>query len=243
MTSPLDQVLSMLGPETVARMGNQIGASPSQAHQAISAALPLLMGAMARNVQTPDGAQALHAAAVRDHAGNDLMALLGGLLGGGRNNGAGGGALGAVLGALGGMGGGGGAAGAGSPLSAGMGILGHVLGGAQNRAAGGVASAGGMSSSSAIQLMAMLAPLVMTALGRQAQQQQLGPDGLAGLLGQEMGRFGLGGGAQQTSVPAASSRPPLGPIDRLLDADGDGVVDAHDLMARGSSLLGAFMRR
>lgn len=235
MSSPLDDLLRTLGPDTIAQMAGRIGASPAQTQSAIQAALPLLMGAMTRNASTPQGAQALHRAATRDHAASDPMALLGGLLGGGGSGGMGamgGGGMGDVLGALGGLlGGGAPAPQASSPLDDGMGILGHVLGGAQQRAAGGVARAGGIDGGSAMQLMAMLAPLIMSVLGRNAQQGGLDAGGLAGLLGGEMSR--LGGGD-----PGAR-----GFLGNALDADGDGDVDAADLLARGAGLLDAFMRR
>jgi hypothetical protein len=242
MSSALDDLLSALGPDTIAQMAGQIGASPQQTQRSIQAALPLLMGAMTRNASTPQGAEALHRAAVRDHAGNDPMALLGSLLGGGGGGGlggllggsgraAGGGGMGDVLGALGGLLGGGGAPGARNPLEDGAGILGHVLGGAQSRAAGGVARAGGIDVGSAAKLMAMLAPLIMAALGRSAQRGGLDAGGLAGVLGNDMSR--LGGG--NASAP--------GFLGNVLDADGDGDVDASDLLQRGAGLLGAFMRR
>jgi hypothetical protein len=229
--SALEDVLRTLGPDTIQQLSGRIGASPQQTQSAIQAALPLLMGAMSRNAATPQGAEALHRAAVRDHANNDPMALLGGLLGGGN---AGGGGMGDMLGALGGLLGGGGGAPAArqrAPIDDGLGILGHVLGGAQQRAAGGVARAGGIDAGSATQLMAMLAPLIMSALGRNAQQRGLDAGGLAGLLGNDMAR--LGGGNP-------GSRGFLG---NVLDADGDGDVDAADLLQRGAGLLGAFMRR
>lgn len=245
MPSALDDLLSTLGPDTIAQMAGRIGASPQQTQSAIQAALPLLMGAMTRNASTPQGAEALHRAAVRDHAANDPMALLGGLLGGGGSGGGlggllgggsgSGGSMGDMLGALGGLlggsGGGASAPAARSPIDDGMGILGHVLGGAQQRAAGGVARAGGIDGGSAMQLMAMLAPLLMSVLGRNAQQGGLDAGGLAGLLGGEMSR--LGGG--NASAP--------GFLGNVLDADGDGDVDAADLLQRGAGLLDAFMRR
>jgi hypothetical protein len=227
--SALDELLRHLDPDTIAQMAGRIGASPQQTQSAIQAALPVLMGAMTRNASTAQGAEALHRAAVRDHAAQDPLALLGGLLGGG----AGGGAS-DMLGALGGLlGGGGGAAAprARSPIEDGMGILGHVLGGAQQRAAGGVARAGGIDAASATQLMAMLAPLLMSALGRNAQRGGLDAGGLAGLLGNDMSRLGGGNAAAP------------GFLGNVLDADGDGDVDASDLLQRGAGLLGAFMRR
>lgn len=234
MQGVLDEVLRVLGPDTIGQMAGRIGASPQQTQNAISAALPLLLSAMSRNAATPGGAEALHRAAVRDHAANDPMAIIGALLGG-AGGGAGAGAAGQLLGALGGLlGGGAGGEAAGrprDPISDGLGILGHVLGGAQQRAAGGVARAGGIDAGSAMQLLAMLAPLVMAALGRQAQRGGLDPQGLAGVLGGDLAR--LGGGAPATRDPVSA----------LLDADGDGDVDAADLLARGAGLLGMLGRR
>jgi hypothetical protein len=227
--SALDDLLRNLDPDTIAQMAGRIGASPEQTQSAIQAALPLLMGAMTRNASTPQGAEALHRAAVNDHASQDPMALLGGLLGGGGS----GGGMGDMLGALGGLLGGGGATAprGRSPIEDGMGILGHVLGGAQQRAAGGVARAGGIDAGSAMQLMAMLAPLLMSALGRNAQRGGLDAGGLAGLLGGDMSRLGGGNAAAP------------GFLGNVLDADGDGDVDASDLLQRGAGLLGEFMRR
>lgn len=236
MQGVLDEVMRALGPDTIDQMAGKIGASPGQTQNAIQAALPVLLGAMSRNAATPGGAEALHRAAVRDHSANDPMALIGSLLGGGAGGGAGGGGAGQLLGVLGGLLGGGGGAGqaaggARNPMSDGLGILGHVLGGAQQRAAGGVGRAGGIDAGSAMQLMAMLAPIVMAALGRNAQRGGLDAQGLAGALGGDMQR--LGGGA-----PAGRD-----PVSALLDADGDGDVDAADLMARGAGLLGMLGKR
>lgn len=237
MQGILDDVLRTLGPDTIGQMAGRIGASPQQTQNAIQAALPVLLGAMSRNASTPNGAEALHRAAVRDHSANDPMALVGALLGGGGTGSAAGGGAGQLLGMLGGLlgggGGGGGQASAGArdPLSQGLGILGHVLGGAQQRAAGGVGRAGGIDGASAMQLMAMLAPIVMAALGRNAQRGGLDAQGLAGMLGNDVQR--MGGGRQAARDP----------VNALLDADGDGDVDAADLMARGAGLLEMFARR
>lgn len=233
MQGILDDVLRTLGPDTIGQMAGRIGASPQQTQNAIQAALPVLLGAMSRNAATPGGAEALHRAAVRDHAANDPMALIGSLLGGGGGAASGGGA-GQLLGMLGGLlgGGGGQAAGGGrDPMSDGLGILGHVLGGAQQRAAGGVGRAGGIDGASAMQLLAMLAPIVMAALGKNAQRSGLDAQGLAGMIGNDVQR--LGGGQQMARDP----------VNALLDADGDGDVDAADLMARGAGLLEMFARR
>ncbi|MCB1610789.1 MAG: DUF937 domain-containing protein [Xanthomonadales bacterium] len=232
--SALDAMLSQLNPQTIQQMAGQLGASPEQTQSAIQAALPMLMGAMQRNAASPDGAQALFGAVKRDHQGVDLGGLLGGLLGGGGGTNAGGG-MGGLLGAVMGMMGGGQQAQAApqrSPLENGVAILGHVFGQQQPRAAAGVAKASGLDMGSAAQLLAMLAPMLMGALGQQTQAKGLDAGGLAGMLGNDVERAtgGNAGGLQSM-------------LGSMLDTDGDGDVDAADLLKHGSGLLSSFMRR
>jgi hypothetical protein len=237
-----EDLLGQLGPDTIQRMAAQLGASPQQTQSAIQAALPLLMGAMQRNASTPQGAQELHRAVTRDHQDVDLGGLLGGLLsGGGGGSGLGGllggagagGGLGDLMGAvMGAMGGGQQPGAQGSPLDNGAAILGHVFGQQQPRAAAGVARASGLDSATAASLMAMLAPMLMGTLGQATQRQGLDAGGLSDLLGNLTRGFGSGqaGGLQQM-------------LGGVLDRDGDGDVDASDLLAAGSSLFGSLMRR
>lgn len=70
------------GPQ-LAQISQQLGLSESQTQGAVSAALPLLLGALGRNASQPDGAQALYGALQRDHAGLDIGGVLGSVLGGG----------------------------------------------------------------------------------------------------------------------------------------------------------------
>lgn len=233
----LDSLLGQLGPDTIQRMAAQLGATPQQTQSAIQAALPMLMGAMQRNASTSQGAEALHRAVTRDHQGVDLGGLLGGLLGGGGTGGGmgdllGGGGLGGLMGAvMGAMGGGQPQGAQRSPLDNGAAILGHVFGQAQPRAAAGVARASGLDSGAAARLMAMLAPMLMGTLGQATQTQGLDAGGLSDLLGQVTRGFGGQGGG----VPKA--------VGSLLDSDGDGDVDAQDLLAAGSKMFGSFMQR
>ncbi|MCB1605646.1 MAG: DUF937 domain-containing protein [Xanthomonadales bacterium] len=237
----IDQIAGALGPNAVQQMSSQLGASPQATRDAISAALPVLLGAMQRNASTPGGAQSLHNAVIRDHADADpmerMMGMAGGMLGG---QGGGladllgqGGAGGGLMGALGGLLGGAGGAAAARPANRGLdgaAILGHILGNRTPQAANGVGRAAGLDMGQAAQLMAMLAPMVMAALGKVTQSRQLDPGGLASVLGQESERVG------------AAPRQQGGILDSLLDADGDGDVDASDLLSRGASIFGAFMK-
>lgn len=254
--SALDALLGQLDPNTIQRMAGQLGVTPQQTQSAIQAALPLLMGAMQRNAASPGGAGELHRAVTRDHQSVDLGSLLGGLLGGGaagRGSTPGAGGLGGLLGGGGSSGAGGmggllgavmGAMGgvsqpqpapqqpARSPVEDGMAILGHVFGQQQPRAAQGVAQVAGMDPATAAKLMAMLAPMLMGVLGQATKQGGLDAGGLAGLLGQETQALsgGRGGAVQQL-------------VSGLLDKDGDGKVDANELLQHGASLLQGFLRK
>lgn len=226
----LEQLAGTLDARTLQGLGQAIGASPEQTQAAVQVALPTLLGALGRNSATPEGAAALHHAVQRDHAQVDLGSLLGGLLGG--QGGAAGGGLGGLLGAVAGMMGGAPAhpAGGGGLAQSGAAILKHVLGGAQPRAAAGVAKGAGISPDAAGQLMAMLAPLVMGALGRMQQQNGLDAGGLAKAIQQDAGRVGAAPGQG-------------GGFASLLDTDGDGDVDVADLMRHGSTLFTMFGKR
>jgi|JI7StandDraft_1071085.scaffolds.fasta_scaffold00142_39 hypothetical protein len=232
----LEQLAGTLDARTLQGLGQAIGASPEQTQAAVQVALPTLLGALGRNSATPDGAAALHKAVQRDHTQVDLGGLLGGLLGGnasGTTSSLGEAGFGALLGAVAGMMGG--AAPSTQPAGGGLAqsgaaILKHVLGGAQPRAADGVAKSAGISPAAAGQLMAMLAPLVMGAIGRMQQQNGLDAGGLAKAIQQDAGRVGAAPGQG-------------GGFASLLDTDGDGDVDVADLMRHGSTLFTMFGKR
>ncbi|MCI1710802.1 MAG: DUF937 domain-containing protein [Chiayiivirga sp.] len=229
MTDLMQSVLSALGQDQVDAMARRIGVSPQQTENAIQAALPLLIGQMARNSAQPQGAQALHRALERDHANVDLGGLLGAVLGGGGSR-QGGGGLGDVLGAV--LGGGQAApARSGDALGDGMAILGHIFGQRQSRVASSVGQVGGMDGQQSSQLLAMLAPLVMAALSRMMQSRGGGDAGALGGL--------LGGQAQQMQSQSGAG----GLLGAVLDRDGDGDVDLSDLMRNGQLLGGLLGRR
>ncbi|MDH3403136.1 MAG: DUF937 domain-containing protein [Acidobacteriota bacterium] len=109
--------------------------------------------------------------------------------------------------------------------SQGESILGHVFGQRKPAVESALGQVSGLDSAKAGQLMAMLAPIVMGALGKQRRQQGLDAGGLAAMLGQERER--AGGSASEA----------MGMVGKLLDRDGDG--DFKDDVAKlGASLLG-----
>lgn len=99
----------------------------------------------------------------------------------------------------------------GNPESAnGSGILGHVFGNQQPAVASNLSQATGLDQNSAASVLAMVAPLVMGAVGQQQQQNGLDSNGLSNLLNEQQ---------QQ----AESSAPDLmGSINSMLDQNKDG---------------------
>lgn len=97
MTSILDAVRQQLGPDTIQQMSGALGADPAATSNAVSLALPALLGSLAQNASQPQGAAALDNA-LNAHDGS-ILGNLGGLLGGGAGGGIGGAILGHILGA------------------------------------------------------------------------------------------------------------------------------------------------
>lgn len=220
--SLIDDLMGQLQGPAMGQIARQLGTDTGTTSNAIAAALPMLVGALGRNAQQPDGAAALFNALQRDHAGQgavDLGGLMGAMLGGG-GGAAGAGGLGDLLGSV--LGGG---APASRQVDAG-GILGHIFGGAQPRAEAGLSQAAGLQSSQSSKLLMLLAPIVMAALAKRMRTDNLDAGGLGSALGQERLRVqqqgGLGGGL----------------LNAVLDQDGDGQVDLGDLLKLGGNLLG-----
>jgi hypothetical protein len=115
--------------------------------------------------------------------------------------------------------------GSGSAVSAGGGILGHVLGSRQDNVAASLGRSTGLDSGKTLQLLAILAPLVMGALGRAKRQFRADTGGLADLLG---------GATRQMDQQAPDLMSGLG---RMLDADGDGSA-IDDIANIAGSLFG-----
>lgn len=67
--------------DTISSMSQMLGADESSVGSAVQAALPMIIGALARNASQPEGAQALDTALAKDHDGGILEDLLGALRG------------------------------------------------------------------------------------------------------------------------------------------------------------------
>lgn len=195
MSSILETLLGQLQGPALQQMASQVGADESTVRKAAATAIPVLLGAMARNAASDEGAQALHGAIQKDHDGSlldNVQAFLGGNAGGRAANGAG--------------------------------ILGHLLGSRAPAAATAVGQGSGLDASQAGRLMAMLAPLVMGAVGKVQRTQGLDPASLGASLQTEREQAVKGSGAGALLMS-------------LLDRDGDGSV-----LDEAGGLLKGFLR-
>lgn len=95
MPSIYDSVTEQLSGGNLTQLSQQIGADEATTAQAVQAALPLLLGGLARNASKPEGAASL-GTALGEHRGG-LMENLGGLLGN-AESGKGAGILGHIFG-------------------------------------------------------------------------------------------------------------------------------------------------
>lgn len=77
MDSILDLVQSRLAGDEAARLGERIGTDSSTAQQAVQAALPAIVAALAGNARRPEGAANLARALEKDHSGGILDELSG----------------------------------------------------------------------------------------------------------------------------------------------------------------------
>ncbi|MBX3289297.1 MAG: DUF937 domain-containing protein [Acidobacteria bacterium] len=205
MFSLQDLLGQQQGDTAVNEISSTVGANSSLVNSAIQMALPAILSGLANNAATPQGAQSLDSALSNDHDGSILGNLggLGGLIFGQQQQQA-----------------------APPPQLNAGGILGHILGGNQGQVVQQVSNNTGLNMGQVAQILMMLAPIVMGYLGQQKRQQNVGADGLGGLLG------GLLGGGQQQA--ASTGNPMLDMASSMLDSDGDGsVMDDIASMAFG----------
>jgi len=114
---------------------------------------------------------------------------------------------------------------------AGEGILKHVFGSRRSAVESGISKSSGLDLGSAGQLLTMMAPLVMGALGKTQRQNHLDAGGLTQMLGQE-------GSDLAKKQPQA-----MGMLGAILDADGDGDFDLGDAAKHGMKALGKFFKK
>ena len=165
MSNLMDLIQSQLSDGMIDQLTKQIGgADKQQTATAANGIMNTLIGALAKNASSNDGASAIANALDNDHDGgilDNIMDLIGG------NQQA-------------------------APQQArtmnGAGILKHILGGNQGNAIQMISQMSGLDNGKAGNLMATLAPVVMGLLGKQKREQGLDASGLAGLLSNMTGQ-------------------------------------------------------
>ena len=201
MASILETLTKQLAGSAMQQLSGQIGADRGTTAKATGATLSALIGALGRNASTDDGARALHNAVQKDHDGGNILDAIGSLVG---------------------------KAGGGNPM--GDAILGHILGGNRGAVETDIAQRTGLNSAATGKLLSTLAPLVMGALGKARQQNNLDRGGLAQMLNDERNEL------------ENQSKKSMGLLGNLMDRDGDGDVDLKDL-AQSAGLLGKLLGR
>lgn len=140
------------------QLSQQIGGADKQkTAAAASGIVNTLMGALAKNAESREGAQSLNNALERDHDGsilNDVIGMLSGQQVQAQN----------------------------PSMLNGSAILKHVLGNKQGGAVQMISQLSGLDSDKTGSLMTMLAPVVMGALGKTKREQGLDMAGIASLL-------------------------------------------------------------
>ncbi|MEZ4415286.1 MAG: DUF937 domain-containing protein [Gemmatimonadota bacterium] len=188
----------LLTGQMTGQLSQALGTDEKTARTAASAALPMILGALAKNAGKPDGAGALLGALDRDHDGqilDDLPAFF-----------------------------------QKGDVADGEGILRHALGDHRAPIEEGISKAAGLDPRQMAKMMALLAPVVMGALGRARKERQLDTGGLSDLLRGE-------------EKVMRQKAPEIGLMGSLLDKDGDGSI-VDDVVGRiGKGLLGSLLRR
>ena len=160
MSGLLDLLNSPAGRQIVSGVAGQTGQSEDGAANVLSMAMPLLLGAMKKNVSTPSGAEGLMNALSSKHDGS-ILDDLGGLFAGGVDQ---------------------------SVMDDGAGILGHVFGNRQNNVEQALSQKSGIDAGSIASILKIAAPLVMGYLGRQSSQNHVSDaSGMNSLLGGMLG--------------------------------------------------------
>jgi len=160
MSGLLDLLSSPVGKQLISGVAGQTGQPENKTADVLSMAMPLLLGAMKKNVSSPQGAEGLMNALSSKHDGG-LLDNLGGLFGGGVDD---------------------------SVMADGAGILSHVFGGKQSNVENALSQKSGLDAGAVAQILKIAAPLVMAYLGKQKAQSDVNDaNGLNTLLGSMLG--------------------------------------------------------
>lgn len=134
-----------MGTELISGVARETGQSQNKTAEVLGMALPLLMGAMKKNVQSPQGAEGLLNALSNRHTGS-ILDDLSGLFGGGVDP---------------------------RIKVDGEGILGHILGSNRPAVENELSNRSGLDPAAIAQMLQIAAPIIMGLLGRQRAQNNI----------------------------------------------------------------------
>ncbi len=160
MSGLLDLLNSPMGKQLISGVAGQTGQPEGKTSDVLSMAMPLLLGAMKKNVSSPEGAAGLMSALSGKHNGG-ILNDLGSLFGGGVDD---------------------------SVMQDGAGILGHVFGNKQPQVENALSQKSGLDAGSIAQILKIAAPIVMGYIGKQTAQSNVSDSsGMNALLGGMLG--------------------------------------------------------
>jgi len=173
MSGILDLLNSDMGRQMIGGLSQESKQPQDKTASVLSMAMPLLMGAMKRNANTPEGAAGLMGALNGKHDGS-ILDNLGGLFSGGVGE---------------------------DVKQDGLGILGHVLGGSQDNVVSALSNKSGVDTNGVMQILQVAAPLVLGYLGKQKRQQNVSDqNGIGDLLGGLLGGGAPTAGKEQSLI-------------------------------------------
>jgi hypothetical protein len=161
MSGILDLLQGPLGQMMIQGASSHLGQDTDKTQSALSAAIPMLMGALKKNASNPEGAEGLMKALQSKHDGGILDSITD-IFGGGNVN--------DVV------------------VEDGDKILGHVLGEKKETVAKALGAQSGLDLGSALNILKMAAPMVMGMLGKQTREKQVSnPTDLTNIIGDMLG--------------------------------------------------------
>jgi len=161
MSGIIDLLQGPMGQMIIEGASAQLGQDSQKTQSAMSAAIPMLMGALKRNASNPDAAAGLMEALSNKHDGSLLDNVMD-IFGGGNVNA--------------------------EVVEDGDKILGHVLGEKKEVVAAALSKENGIDMGSAMNILKMAAPIVMGMLGKQTREQQVSnPTDLTNVIGSMLG--------------------------------------------------------
>jgi hypothetical protein len=205
----LEILHSQLDDNVVNDLSQHIGAEPEQTAQGAKDIFATLLGGLTNNIQKPGGLEMLGSVLDKDHDGSMLDDLMG-LVTGAKQQQEPQAQVPAALN--------------------GLGMLKHILGGQQEAAAQQISQNSGLNMGQIMKLMPILAPIVMSVLGKSKSQGNLGLGDLAGILM---------GGAQQAQQQSGGLGDLLGSV---LGGVFGGQQQAQQPQSQGADLLGSLLK-